>query len=123
MNNSREALHADERRRIIAEFKTAVNMTSAQLHKWLATEDSQRVGQKKGQEESVGHRSGERIATLLDQDRKDFDDDDFAHMRKVVGFIHRHLAQGPTTHDPSTSDWRYSLMNWGHDPEKHDKTD
>ena len=36
-------------------------------------------------------------------------------MRKVVGYVHRHLKQGPE-HDVKTSDWRYSLMNWGHDP-------
>ena len=29
-----------------------------------------------------------------------------------------HLAQGPSKSDPATSDWRYSLMNWGHDPQK-----
>jgi hypothetical protein len=42
--------------------------------------------------------------------------DDEAHMRKVIGFIRRHRAQEPT--NPVTSRWRYSLMNWGHDPVK-----
>jgi hypothetical protein len=37
-------------------------------------------------------------------------------MRKVVGFIRRHLAQEPA--NKVTSRWRYSLMNWGHDPLK-----
>ncbi|HEU4458455.1 MAG TPA: DUF3140 domain-containing protein [Methylibium sp.] len=35
-------------------------------------------------------------------------------MHKVVGYIHRHLAQRP--HEVEHSRWRYSLMNWGHDP-------
>jgi hypothetical protein len=39
-------------------------------------------------------------------------------MRKVVGYVARHTAQGPTKGDTSTSDWRYSLLNWGHDPLK-----
>jgi hypothetical protein len=39
-------------------------------------------------------------------------------MRKVVGFIRRHLAQQPA--NIYTSPWRYSLMNWGHDPLKGD---
>jgi hypothetical protein len=34
----------------------------------------------------------------------------------VVGFIRRHLAQRPE--NEVTSRWRYSLMNWGHDPLK-----
>jgi hypothetical protein len=37
-------------------------------------------------------------------------------MRKVVGYVRRHLAQEPA--NPATSRWRYSLMNWGHDPLK-----
>ena len=40
-------------------------------------------------------------------------------MVKVVGYVHRHLAQGPQNKaDVPESRWRYSLMNWGHDPLK-----
>src|SRR6478672_4281880 len=119
MTTNRQGEFSDEeKRRIVSEFNEAVNMTPAQLHRWLATEESKRVGQKSGGDESVGHQSGERIAELLERKRDDLEDDDVAHMRKVVGYIHRHLAQGPTRQDPATSDWRYSLMNWGHDPQK-----
>ena len=38
-------------------------------------------------------------------------------MRKVVGYVHRHMAQRPGG-DVAETDWRYSLMNWGHDPLK-----
>jgi len=105
-------------RQTIAEFKQAVNMTPAQLEKWLDTDDSKRVGQKHGNAESTGHQSGRRIVELLHRHAQDLNAADIAHMRKVVGYIHRHLAQGPTKSDPASSDWRYSLMNWGHDPEK-----
>ena len=105
-------------RETIADFKKAVNMTPAQLEKWLDTDDSKRVGQKHGNGESTGHQSGRRIVELLHRKAQDLSADDVAHMRKVVGYIHRHLAQGPTKSDPASSDWRYSLMNWGHDPEK-----
>jgi hypothetical protein len=37
-------------------------------------------------------------------------------MRKVVAFVRRHTAQRPE--NIYTSRWRYSLMNWGHDPTK-----
>ena len=43
---------------------------------------------------------------------------DLAHMRKVHGYVARHLAQQPAKEDVETSRWRYSLMNWGHDPLK-----
>jgi len=39
-------------------------------------------------------------------------------MRKVVGYVHRHLAQGDPEQNKEDSGWRYSLMNWGHDPLK-----
>jgi len=35
-------------------------------------------------------------------------------MRKVTGYVSRHLAQRPSG-DISETPWRYSLMNWGHD--------
>ena len=44
-------------------------------------------------------------------------DEDYAHMRKVVGYTKRHLAQRPSGDDKDSA-WRYSLMNWGHDPLK-----
>ncbi len=39
-------------------------------------------------------------------------------MRKVHGYVQRHLAQEPDKEDVESSKWRYSLMNWGHDPLK-----
>lgn len=40
-------------------------------------------------------------------------------MKKVVGYISRHCKQGPNHNaDVKESKWRYSLMNWGHDPMK-----
>ena len=105
-----------ERKQIAVDFKQAVNMTAASLKKWLASDDSKRVGYKSDGGDSVGHQSGERIVKLLDTPADNLQDDDFQHMRKVVGYVHRHLAQGPSKHQVDTSDWRYSLMNWGHDP-------
>lgn len=39
-------------------------------------------------------------------------------MEKVTGYVNRHLSQEPKKEDVETSRWRYSLMNWGHDPLK-----
>ncbi|OBI28259.1 DNA-binding protein [Mycobacterium sp. E1386] len=98
-------------------FRKTVNMTAGELEKWLATEQSQSVGQTRGGDESTGHASGRRIVEILRAKRGDLAADDYAHMRKVVGYAKRHLAQRPRG-DIAESAWRYSLMNWGHDPTK-----
>lgn len=97
-------------------FREAVNMAPALLERWLDSDASRAVGQKDGAgAESVGHASGRRIVTLLRKKQADYTDDDLAHMRKVTGYIHRHLAQRPEG-DIRDTPWRHSLMNWGHDP-------
>lgn len=94
-------------------------MESAELRDWLATASSRKVGWKGkdgSRTESVGHSSGREILAILDKTSETLQAADYSHMRKVVGFIRRHLAQQPA--NIVTSRWRYSLMNWGHDPLK-----
>lgn len=102
----------------VEDFDRAVNMTAAELSRWLETDDSRAVGQKpSGGGESTGHESGRRIVSLLRTKKSDLTDEDRAHMRKVVGYVKRHSAQRPKG-DVTDTTWRYSLMNWGHDPLK-----
>ena len=98
--------------RIAADFAAAVNMSADELEAWLETPESKRVGFKRNGGESVGHASGRRIVGLLRSGASG--EEDYAHMRKTVGFVRRHRAQEPA--NMVTSRWRYSLMNWGHDP-------
>ncbi len=112
---------------VAAEFREAVNMTARELERWLQTEESLSVGwtgnssegarkdSPEGQE-SKGHKSGRHIVELLH--KSEYDEGDHAQMRRVVSYVHRHLAQQPAKEDIATSRWRYSLMNWGHDPLK-----
>jgi hypothetical protein len=110
-----------DRHEVVRDFRAAVNMTPAALDKWLATEHSREVGDSHlpggSGGESTGHKSGRRIIELLHKHQADLTEDDLQHMRKVVGYVHRHLAQRPAG-DIGESKWRYSLMNWGHDPLK-----
>lgn len=102
------------------QFRDTVNMTATELEKWLNTDESKEVGQKSGDgksTESTGHASGRRIIEILRSKKSDLTDDDYAHMRKVVGYAKRHLKQRPSG-DVRDTRWRYSLMNWGHDPVK-----
>jgi hypothetical protein len=110
---------SDQQAGIRKDFAEAINMTPAELETWLDTDDSKRVGWKgedgQGSGESVGHKSGKRIVEIKRTKQADLTDDDYAHMKKVAGYVARHCAQGPAD-DVEHSDWRYSLMNWGHDP-------
>ena len=100
-----------------ADFKKVVNMSVSALAAWLKTDESKAVGSKTSESgESVGHRSGKKIIVLLGKTQAEFTSGDIAHARKVVGYVHRHLAQRPAG-DVSHTHWRYSLMNWGHDPQ------
>ena len=100
------------------DFADAVTMTASQLKKWLDTDESKEVGQKPdGGGESTGHESGRRIVAILEKKQGDYTDEDYAHMRKVVGYVARHTKQEPKG-DSHDSKWRWSLMNWGHDPEQ-----
>ncbi len=104
---------------IDSRFREAVNMVAAEIEEWLATDDSKKVGfTYAGASESVGHASGRRIVAILRKRKAELDADDYAHMRKVVGYVKRHTAQRPE--NTVTSRWRFSLMNWGHDPLKED---
>jgi len=102
---------------VIVEFDEAVNMSRKELEEWFETEESKEVGQKDGGSESKGHESGRKIVEVLEKDESDYTEDDIDHMRRVVSYVHRHQAQKPKG-DIEDSNWRYSLMNWGHDPLK-----
>ncbi len=108
---------SEDRDETYAAFGDAVNMTPKEIEDWLDTENSKAVGFKDGDSESVGHKSGKRIVEIKRARRSDLTDDDYAHMRNVVGYVARHCKQGPKD-DKEHSRWRYSLMNWGHDPLK-----
>jgi hypothetical protein len=105
------------------EFGSVVNMTPVTLRRWLETDDSKSVGMtpsgervtEPGEAESVGHHMGERILELKQKPVAKLTPDDYADMRKVIGYVHRHMAQRPAD-DVADSRWRKSLMNWGHDP-------
>jgi hypothetical protein len=111
-----------DREKIWKDFHEAVNMSTSELHDWLQTEESKSSGWSNGGGETIGHRSGLRIVEIKRMRRGELADEDYVHMRRVVGYVRRHLAQGGPLHDKMHSKWRYSLMNWGHDPLAGDKT-
>ena len=107
---------AKDRDQVWDEWGDLVNMAPKELEEWLETEASKSVGDT-DEGESTGHQSGRRIVEIKRTNKDDLSDADWAHMRKVVGYVRRHKAQPPSG-DPTETRWRYSLMNWGHDPLK-----
>jgi len=66
--------------------------------------------------------SGRKIIKILEKnpnkDPSKYDEDDISHMRKVVAYNKRHLAQeGKAKQDPESKSAK-SLKNWGHDPQQ-----
>ncbi|KAI9887073.1 MAG: hypothetical protein M1823_001145 [Watsoniomyces obsoletus] len=99
-------------------------MTADELEEWLQTDASKQTGWTKdgGSGESVGHESGRKITEILkknpNKDPSKYDDEDLPHMRKVVSYCKRHLAQEETAKRNPDSKSARSLRNWGHDPSK-----
>ena len=107
-----------ENKQHLSDFRKAVNMTAKELTDWLKTEESREVGQKTTEQaESTGHESGREIVQLLRKSQAEYTEEDIHQMQRVVSYIHRHMAQKPHG-DVTNTRWRYSLMNWGHDPLK-----
>ena len=100
------------------EWTDLVNMAPQEVEDWLKTEESRSVGIDAGDGEAKGHKSGRRIVDIQRTNKDDLSEDDWDQMARVVGYVKRHIAQGGPDGETRHSDWRYSLMNWGHDPEK-----
>ena len=108
----------EEETAIRSEFERLTHMSSAEIRRWLETAESRKVGLvRRGESESVGRQSARRILAIRGKARDDLSDADYAHMKKVIGYRKRHLAQRPYG-DITHTRWRWSLMNWGHDPLK-----
>ncbi|KAH7128872.1 hypothetical protein EDB81DRAFT_888650 [Dactylonectria macrodidyma] len=118
-----------DKKTVITEFNELVNMTAADLTAWLKSGSSNSAGWQKddadGDGETVGHDSGRKIVDILnanpDKVGDEYTDDQIAHMRNVVAYCKRHLAQQSqgnkekSTEDVKKTKYYASLKNWGHD--------
>jgi len=102
----------------VSEFKTVVNVSRDKLERWLSTAESKKLhfaDEPKGK--ALGNDTGKAVLTLLKKRRDKYTAEDASYMRKVIEYIDQHLAKRPKG-DISASNWRYSLLNLGHDPAK-----
>ena len=87
-------MDADKKDEVYSDFYDCVNMQPKELEEWLDTDESKSVGDSDGSE-STGHKSGRRIVEIKNTKKVDLTDSQYEHMQKVVGYVHRHLAQKP----------------------------
>jgi hypothetical protein len=102
----------------VLEFKMAVNISRDQLERWLNTPESKKLrfpDEPGGR--IAGNATGLKILKILGKRRDKYTSEDITQMRTVIDFVNRRLAKRPKG-DIIASNWRYSLMNWGHDPAK-----
>ncbi|CAO1625928.1 unnamed protein product [Parajaminaea phylloscopi] len=114
---------------VVKEFNELVNMSASELEEWLKSDESEGSGWGGEDGETKGHNSGRNIVEILKKNpKKDpskYDDDDLTHMRKVVSYCKRHLAQESSLKERKSkeeleqSKSTRSLKNWGHDPLKY----
>ncbi|KAJ3478880.1 hypothetical protein NLI96_g9454 [Meripilus lineatus] len=107
---------------IIEKFNEQVNMSAEEIEEWLKNPESKKAGT------GVGIESGRKIIEILrrnpEKDPGSYNEEDLEHMRKVVGYNSRHLAQEGHLKDTKTTEElehtksTISLKNWGHDPLK-----
>ncbi|KAI1750899.1 hypothetical protein F4782DRAFT_531934 [Xylaria castorea] len=66
--------------------------------------------------------SGRKIIEILkknpSKDPEKYDEEDVEHMRRVVAYYKRHMAQEEKAKQDPNSKGARSLKNWGHDPQK-----
>ncbi|KAJ9669346.1 hypothetical protein H2201_000698 [Coniosporium apollinis] len=93
-------------------------MSADELQDWLGSEESVGAGWSKddGSGETIGHESGRKIIKILEKnpnkDPDSYDEEDIAHMRKVVAYCKRHLAQEEKAKRDTNSKSYKSLKNW-----------
>lgn len=101
---------------LLGQWRRAVNATPEALEEWLTTPQSASVGSRPtGALHSVGQLAGLRTVPLLEIPPQEWNEADWAHVRRTVGFVRRHRAQWPRG-DLRARRWTHALRNWGHDP-------
>lgn len=101
---------------VLTAWTRAMNLLPDALSAWLETPESASVGTPSGiRGRSVGQLSGEHTLDMWATAPEDWTADDWQQARRTLGYVRRHRAQFPRR-DVTDTRWRYSLMNWGHDP-------
>jgi hypothetical protein len=97
------------------QFHSWVNMSSAELGQWLATDAA--GSDTEGYPDQAGDERSRTVLEVLGKRRTDLTDHDVEVMRSVTEEIRAERGPEP---EPEAGDdaWRHRLMSIGHDPLK-----
>jgi hypothetical protein len=101
--------------RIIEEFRSVVNISRDQFEHWLGTPESRKL--RFPDEPKGGMIASQAILKLLTKKHDKITREDVGQMQAIIEFIEDRIQKRPKG-DIVASNWRYALMNWGHDPSK-----
>ena len=102
---------------IYAEFCNNINMLPHELETWLKTTTSQAPAESDKPELVIDKKVSRKIFKVLLKKKYMLTKGDYACMEKVSNSIQNIYQQKPQD-NILQSNWRYALMNLGHDPDK-----
>jgi hypothetical protein len=103
---------------IFADFRTRVNMSPLELEKWLETKTSKAPAEESCESELViDKKTSHKIIKILMKRKVMLTKGDYECMERVANHIDK-LYNSKPEENILVSNWRYSLMNLGHDPYK-----
>lgn len=101
---------------IYAGFRTKVNMSPLEIEKWLESRTSKAPGEESSLSEFViDKKTSLKIIKILLKRKVMLTKGDYECMEKVANHIDRLYDHKPEE-NMLVSNWRYALMNLGHDP-------
>ena len=103
---------------IYAEFRTKVNMSPLEMENWLDSKTSKSPGEESSLSEFViDKKTSQKIIKILLKRKVLLTKGDYECMEKVSNHIDKLYDHKPED-NMLVSNWRYALMNLGHDPYK-----
>lgn len=99
------------------EFREYINMGAGELGKWLDTKEAKAVDLEPLESDIPSRKAGERTIKILRKKPFELTKSNYDHIERAIAFLSKKLAERPEGNIADTL-WRYSLMNWGHDPLK-----
>jgi hypothetical protein len=103
---------------IFTEFRSKVNMSPLEIENWLDTKTSKAPAEESCQSEFlIEKKVSQKIIRILLKRKVLLTKGDYECMEKVVHHIDQLYDHKPQE-NMLVSNWRYALMNLGHDPYK-----
>ena len=103
---------------VYAEFRTLINMSPLELEKLLETKTSRALPPETGEPGfDIDKKISRKLIKMLRKRKYMLTKGEYECMDKVINLINNLYCHKPTD-NILTSQWRFALMNLGHDPVK-----